>query len=97
MCPQLPHISMPASYFYKQRKWFQRSPPTAALLMFTILCRPGSEILFQLKPGYTSLSKCKRIQLKLMKAISLQVSGCFAPLVNTGNNATDLMEGEEAP
>lgn len=65
--------------------------------MLTVLCHPGSEILFQLKPGYTSPSKCERIQLKLMKAISLQVSGCFAPFVNTGNNATDLVEGEEAP
>lgn len=32
-----------------------------------------------------------------MKAISLQVSGCSAPFVNTGNSATDLVEGEEAP
>lgn len=65
--------------------------------MFTILCHPGSEMLFQLNPGYTSLSKCERIQLKLMKAISLQVSGCSAPFANTGNNTTDLMEGKEAP
>lgn len=64
--------------------------------MFTILCHPGSEMLFQLNPGYTSLSKCERIQLKLMKAISLQVSGCSAPFVHTGNDATDLVEGEEA-
>lgn len=54
-------------------------------------------MFFQLNSGYTSLSKCKRIQLKLMKAISLQVSGCSAPFVNTGNNTTDLMERQEAP
>lgn len=64
--------------------------------MFTILCHPGPELLFQLKPGYSSLSKCKRIQLKLMKAISLQVSGCSAPLVSTGNHGADLVEGAEA-
>lgn len=91
--------SKSVSCSYQRHEWLQRfSTDTAvALLMFTILCHPGSEMFFQLNPGYTSLSMCERIQLKLMKAISLQVSGCSAPFVNPGNNTADLMEWEEAP
>lgn len=91
--------SKSVSCSYQRHEWLQRfSTDTAvALLMFTILCHPGSEMFFQLNPGYTSLSMCERIQLKLMKAISLQVSGCSAPFVNPGNNTADLMEWEEIP
>ena len=41
-----------------------------ALLMFTILYHPGSEILFQLNPGYTSLSKCERVP------VDFECTGC---------------------